>query len=91
MIAMILTKHSLDNADKHDHDRDSDKRITVQGMNAGKLIWEPMHRGYGAVVALGSNYTVSGRGSWDLGFDWGFQFRKPALGVQSSGLRASWG
>ena len=50
-------------------------------MNAGKLLWEPMHRGYGAVVALGFNYSLAGLralGVWvkGLGFGvWGLGFR----------------
>jgi hypothetical protein len=29
-------------------------------MNAGRLLYEPMHGGYGAVVALGQNYSLQG-------------------------------
>ncbi|CAE7252655.1 unnamed protein product, partial [Symbiodinium microadriaticum] len=48
------------------YDVEPNNSTIVKGMNAGKLIWEPMHRGYGAVVALGSNYTVSGNFRGDI-------------------------
>ncbi|CAK9057639.1 Cell surface hyaluronidase (Cell migration-inducing hyaluronidase 2) (Transmembrane protein 2) [Durusdinium trenchii] len=32
----------------------------VKGMNAGKLLFEPMHGGYGAVVVVGQNYSLKG-------------------------------
>lgn len=40
----------------------------VKGMNAGKLLFEPMHGGYGAVVVVGQNYSLKGetRKSLDL-------------------------
>merc|ERR1712187_339487 len=32
----------------------------VHGMNAGKMIYEHMHRGYGTPVVLGEEYTITG-------------------------------
>merc|ERR1712048_208919 len=33
----------------------------VHGMNAGHMLYEPMHRGYGAPVVLGEQYTLTGQ------------------------------
>ncbi|CAE7249476.1 Cemip2 [Symbiodinium sp. CCMP2592] len=48
------------------YDVEPNNSTIVKGMNAGKLIWEPMHRGYGAVVALGHNYSVAGNFRGDI-------------------------
>eukprot|EP00437_Effrenium_voratum_P009909 CAMPEP_0181428788 /NCGR_PEP_ID=MMETSP1110-20121109/16861_1 /TAXON_ID=174948 /ORGANISM="Symbiodinium sp., Strain CCMP421" /LENGTH=1773 /DNA_ID=CAMNT_0023552029 /DNA_START=37 /DNA_END=5358 /DNA_ORIENTATION=- len=38
----------------------------VQGMNAGKLLYEPMHGGYGGMVLLGENYSLEGEFRGDV-------------------------
>lgn len=43
------------------YDVEPNNSTVVKGMNAGRLLYEPMHGGYGAVVALGQNYSLEGR------------------------------
>lgn len=38
----------------------------VKGMNAGRLLFEPMHRGYGAVVVMGQSYSLGGQFLGDI-------------------------
>ena len=42
------------------YDVEPNNSTVVKGMNAGRLLYEPMHGGYGAVVALGQNYSLQG-------------------------------
>ena len=42
------------------YDVEPNNSTVVKGMNAGRLLYEPMHGGYGAVIALGQNYSLQG-------------------------------
>jgi len=49
------------------YDVEPNNSTVVKGMNAGRLLYEPMHGGYGAVVALGQNYSLEGTFLGDIG------------------------
>ena len=47
----------------------------VKGMNAGRLLFEPMHRGYGAVVVMGKSYSLGGTFLGDIATEFSDQVR----------------
>eukprot|EP00933_Yihiella_yeosuensis_P028748 TRINITY_DN22577_c0_g2_i1.p1 TRINITY_DN22577_c0_g2~~TRINITY_DN22577_c0_g2_i1.p1 ORF type:complete len:1594 (+),score=244.66 TRINITY_DN22577_c0_g2_i1:990-5771(+) len=48
------------------YDVEPDETSIVRGMNAGNLLFEHMHGGYGAPVVVGGNYSLNGKLYGDL-------------------------